>query len=74
MLFLFKQWAFVVSFSFISVLFKRVYNLRIVDLSRIQTWIIAVEGVHADHLTTTATTDSNDDTYNASNVTDLSQG
>ena len=39
----------IIGFSFFSAIFY----IKIVDSSGIQTWIIEVEGEHADHLTTT---------------------
>ena len=42
-------------FLYIFVLFKQKFYRKIVDVSGIWTWIMGVEGEHADHLTTTTT-------------------
>ena len=42
-------------FLFIFVLFKLTFYRKNVGFSGIRTWIIRVEGEHADHLTTTTT-------------------
>ena len=42
------------TFLFIFVLVKRqFYRKKTVGVSGIRTWIVGVEGEHADHLTTT---------------------
>ena len=40
---------------FIFILFKNIFIEKVVDFSGIRTWIVEVEGEHADHLTTTTT-------------------
>ena len=40
---------------FIFILFKQIFTEKTVDISRIRTRIVGVEGEHADHLTTTMT-------------------
>ena len=42
-------------FLFIFVLFKQFYRIKTVDFSGIRTWIVGIEGKHADHLTRTTT-------------------
>ena len=48
-----SNWPSTVSFSFIFVVFKQFYRVNFVDFSTIRTWIVGLEGKHADHLTTT---------------------
>ena len=49
----FSKWANRGLSLFIFVLFKHKHYIKTVDVSGIGTWIVAVEGEHADHLTTT---------------------
>ena len=50
---IFFKWTNPGIFLFIFVLFKHKFYKKTVGYSGIQTWIVAVEGKHADHSTTT---------------------
>ena len=51
--FIFKKWANPGLFLFFFVLFNNNFTEKIVDFSGNRTWIVGVEGEHADHQTTT---------------------
>ena len=50
-----RSFPFIKKVKFCLIFFKQNVSLKTVGFSRIRTWMIRVEGEHADYLTTTTT-------------------